>query len=216
MGLPDALRFWKTRIEVTDPDKTFRVGMIYGPSGCGKSSLIKAGLIPRLAKPVLSVYVESTAAETESRLLRGVHKTCPELPESLDLAGSLARLRQGRLLHPGQKVLLVLDQFEQWLFERRDAADTELLAALRQCDGEHTQAIVPRARRLLDGGDPVHERRSRSTWFPTGTSPPSTCSTRGTPGKSWRPSGELTAPYPRRRATYPGSRRRSSIKLSPG
>ena len=38
-GLPDGLRFWKARIEATDPDKTFRVGIIYGPSGCGKSSL---------------------------------------------------------------------------------------------------------------------------------------------------------------------------------
>jgi serine/threonine protein kinase len=54
-GLPDALRFWKTRIEATDPDKSFRVGMIYGPSGCGKSSLIRAGLLPCLAKLVLPV-----------------------------------------------------------------------------------------------------------------------------------------------------------------
>jgi hypothetical protein len=43
-GLPDSLRFWKTRIEETDPDNTFKVGLIYGPSGCGKSSLVKAGL----------------------------------------------------------------------------------------------------------------------------------------------------------------------------
>ena len=49
-GLPDSIRFWKTRIEQTDADKTFRVGLIYGPSGCGKSSLVKAGLLPRLAK----------------------------------------------------------------------------------------------------------------------------------------------------------------------
>ena len=37
-GLPESIRFWKLRIEETDPDKTFRVGLIYGPSGCGKSS----------------------------------------------------------------------------------------------------------------------------------------------------------------------------------
>ncbi len=47
-GLPDSLRFWKTRIEETDADQTFSVGLIYGPSGCGKSSLVKAGLLPRL------------------------------------------------------------------------------------------------------------------------------------------------------------------------
>jgi guanylate kinase len=40
--LPDSIRFWKTRIEEMDADKTFTVGLICGPSGCGKSSLVKA------------------------------------------------------------------------------------------------------------------------------------------------------------------------------
>ena len=48
----------------------------------------------------------------------------------------------GGVLRPGEKVLLVIDQFEQWLFARRDEPNTELVAALRQCDGEHVQAIV--------------------------------------------------------------------------
>src|SRR5207244_3406292 len=46
-GLPDSIRFWKGRIEETDADNTFAVGLIYGPSGCGKSSLVKPGLLPR-------------------------------------------------------------------------------------------------------------------------------------------------------------------------
>jgi predicted AAA+ superfamily ATPase len=54
-GLPDSLRFWKTRIEETDPDNTFKVGLIYGPSGCGKSSLVKAGLLPRLSEEEIAV-----------------------------------------------------------------------------------------------------------------------------------------------------------------
>ena len=49
-GLPDSIRFWKTRIEQTDPDETFSVGLIYGPSGCGKSSLVKAGLAPPVGR----------------------------------------------------------------------------------------------------------------------------------------------------------------------
>jgi hypothetical protein len=28
-GLPDSIRFWKTRIEEPDPDQTFRVGLIF-------------------------------------------------------------------------------------------------------------------------------------------------------------------------------------------
>jgi len=141
-GLPEGLRFWKTRIESSDPDTTFRVGLIYGPSGCGKSSLVKAGLLPRLGKHVLPVYTEATAEETETRLYRGLRKACPELPAGGTLVDALAALRRGHVLRPGQKVLLVLDQFEQWLFARRDEQNTELVAALRQCDGEHVQAVV--------------------------------------------------------------------------
>ena len=141
-GLPESLRFWKTRIETTDPDKTFKVGLIYGPSGCGKSSLVKAGLLPRLAKHVLTVYIEATAEETETRLLKGLRKVCPDLPTGLGLVDSLAAVRKGRILRSGQKVLLVLDQFEQWLHARRSEENTELVTALRQCDGEHVQAVV--------------------------------------------------------------------------
>jgi serine/threonine protein kinase len=141
-GLPDSVRFWKTRIEDTDPDQTFAVGMIYGPSGCGKSSLVQAGLLPRLAQQVAAVYVEATGQDTEVRLLKGLRRQVPELPGDLGLAGSLAALRQGRFLQPGRKVLLVLDQFEQWLHARRSDENPELVQALRQCDGGRVQGIV--------------------------------------------------------------------------
>jgi serine/threonine protein kinase/formylglycine-generating enzyme required for sulfatase activity len=141
-GLPESLRFWKTRIEASDPDDTFRVGLIYGPSGCGKSSLVKAGLLPRLDKNVLSVYIEATAGQTEARLLRGVRKACPDLSAELGLVESLAALRRGSTLRPYQKILLVLDQFEQWLFAAPREQPSELVAALRQCDGTRVQAVV--------------------------------------------------------------------------
>jgi hypothetical protein len=70
-GLPESVHFWKVRIEELDPDKTFRVGYIFGPSGCGKSSLVKAGLLPRLSKSIVPIYIEATGEETEARLLRG-------------------------------------------------------------------------------------------------------------------------------------------------
>jgi serine/threonine protein kinase len=141
-GLPESLRFWKTRIETADPDEAFRVALIYGPSGCGKSSLVKAGLLPRLAKTILPVYIEATADQTEARLARGLRKVCPDLPAERTLVDTMAMLRRGRALGSGQKVLLVLDQFEQWLFAKRGEPNPELVAALRQCDGEHIQAIV--------------------------------------------------------------------------
>jgi hypothetical protein len=140
--LPDSIRFWKRKCEQIDPDLTFKVGLIYGPSGCGKSSLVKAGLLPRLSKHVLPVYVEATPEETEARLLKGLRKACPELFPGSGLVESLASLRQGRILPAGGKLLLILDQFEQWLHSNRGEENTELVAALRHCDGEHVQALV--------------------------------------------------------------------------
>jgi eukaryotic-like serine/threonine-protein kinase len=141
-GLPDSIRFWKTRIEETDPDKTFSVGLIYGPSGCGKSSLVKAGLLPHLSEDVITVYVESTADETESRLLKGLRRPCPGLTDNLSLKDTLAALRQGQGITVGKKLLIVLDQFEQWLHSRKEYDNSELVQAIRQCDGEHVQCIV--------------------------------------------------------------------------
>jgi serine/threonine protein kinase/formylglycine-generating enzyme required for sulfatase activity len=141
-GMPESIRFWKKGIETTDADNTFPVGLIYGPSGCGKSSLVKAGLLPRLARSVTAVYVEATGEETEARLLKGLRRQLPDLPSTLTLVESLSALRRGRYLEAGQKVLLVLDQFEQWLHARHSAENTELVQALRQCDGGLVQCVL--------------------------------------------------------------------------
>jgi formylglycine-generating enzyme required for sulfatase activity len=140
-GLPESIRFWKHRIECRD-DPSFTVGVIYGPSGCGKSSLVKAGLLPRLARRVVSVYLEATPHDTEARILSGLRKKLPGLDTGLDLTQSITALRQGRGLSADQKVVLVIDQFEQWLHARRQERETELAAALRQYDGENVQCVV--------------------------------------------------------------------------
>jgi serine/threonine protein kinase len=141
-GLPDNLRFWKTRIEETDAEKTFSVGLICGPSGCGKSSLMKAGLLPRLSEDVVAVYVEAAAEETETRLLNGLAKRCALQPDSLSLKATVAALRRGQGIPAGKKVVIILDQFEQWLHARKEEQNTELVQALRQCDGSRVQCIV--------------------------------------------------------------------------
>jgi len=164
-GLPESIRFWKGRIEETDPDETFAVGLLYGPSGCGKTSLVKAGLLPRLAPHVLAVYVEATPDDTEARLLKALRKVCgagipasesgaieagatpgPQAaggtPTPQELVEIIAALRHGHSLKRGQKVLIVLDQFEQWLHSHPDQQGTELVRALRQCDGAHVQCLL--------------------------------------------------------------------------
>ncbi len=138
-GLPEGLSFWLRRLDETDAaGRPFPVGLIYGPSGCGKSSLVKAGLLPRLGERVRAVYVEATAQDTEARLLNGLRTACPELGAAGRLADTLAWWRR----HGSRKVVLVLDQFEQWLHARHEFAGTDLVAALRQCDGTRVQAVV--------------------------------------------------------------------------
>ncbi len=140
-GLPEQLRFWKQRIEQLDTHEPFRVGLIYGPSGCGKSSLMKAGLLPRLSKTIWSIYVEATPDDTEARLLRSVRKQIPDADGST-LAEVLETIRRRRLVPSGGRLLLVLDQFEQWLYSEPDYHAASLTDALRQCDGATIQAIV--------------------------------------------------------------------------
>lgn len=137
-GLPESIAFWKERIEQRDPDQTFTVGLLYGPSGCGKSSLVKAGLIPNLSSEVIAICVEATPEETESRLLRQLQKRIPDLPTELGLVETAERIRRSE----GPKVVLIVDQFEQWLYSHRVDQEGDLVRALRQCDGGRLQAVL--------------------------------------------------------------------------
>ncbi len=144
-GLPEGVRFWKHRIEADD-EPAFTVGVLYGPSGCGKSSLVKAGLLPRLADSITPLFIEATAGDTEARLRKGLLKQCADLPADSDLPRMIVALRQQSAPVDGKtsakKLLIVIDQFEQWLHAHRNEQDSELARALRQCDGQQVQCIL--------------------------------------------------------------------------
>lgn len=137
-GLPESVAFWKSRLEQRDADQTFAVGLIYGPSGCGKSSLVKAGLLPSLSADIISVYIEATPDETEIRIRRALRKRIPELKDRQDLVEILAELRRTSRA----KIVVIIDQFEQWLHAHRNEKDAELTRALLQCDGARVQAVL--------------------------------------------------------------------------
>lgn len=139
-GLPEAIRFWKLRLEATDTETTLQVGVVYGPSGCGKSSLIRAGLLPRLANHVLPIYLEATPEGTEKDLHRLTMQRFPDFAPEQDLSVVLRRLRSDGPL-ARRKLLIVLDQFEQWL-HGNPASQDRLADALRHCDGEHIQCLL--------------------------------------------------------------------------
>jgi eukaryotic-like serine/threonine-protein kinase len=141
-GLPEAIRSWKRRIEERDPERTFSVGLLYGPSGSGKSSLVKAGILPRLSRQVRAVYVEACPGGTETGIRAALHREFPDLSQLAELDLLTSALRERGAGHRGSKVLLVVDQFEQWLESNRENVDGELVGALRQCDGIGLQALL--------------------------------------------------------------------------
>ncbi len=76
------------------------------------------------------------------RLLRNLRRQLPDLNDQLGLVEVLAALRRGQCLAPGEKVLLVIDQFEQWLHGHGGEIEAELIQALRQCDAVRVQCLV--------------------------------------------------------------------------
>jgi serine/threonine protein kinase len=141
-GLPEAIRAWKRRIEDRDPARTFSVGLLYGPSGSGKSSLVRAGIMPRLSRQVRAIYVEASPGGTEAGIQAALLREFPDLPAHSELDLTLAAVRERATGQKGPKVLLVLDQFEQWLQSHPDQPDGELIRALRQCDGLKLQTLL--------------------------------------------------------------------------
>ena len=142
-GLPESLSHWQRWVKHSeDLPELHRIGVIAGPSGCGKSSLIRAGLIPLLDKTVSSLIIEATVDRTETQLSSALDSRFPVLASEATLTDKLAAIRRGQGLPAGRKLLIVIDQFEQWLHSVHEREHPELIRALRQCDGQRIQCIV--------------------------------------------------------------------------
>ncbi len=141
-GVPEVIGFWVTRILSRTPTEAFPVGVLLGPSGSGKTSLMRAGILPLVRDQIVSIYVEAKPYLLEENLLKQIHRAIPSLEPSDSLRETLARVRRHNLHRQGQKLVLIIDQFEQWLNHHRDSQSTALHEALRQCDGVHVQAIL--------------------------------------------------------------------------
>jgi serine/threonine protein kinase len=141
-GLPECLSHWKRWVSVRDDVSDLqRVGVISGPTGCGKSSLVRAGLVPLLSSDIVTIVLEATADLTEKQLLAALERHCSNL-SSNTLPETLAEIRRGGGIGSDRSVLIVLDQFEQWLHAHTDPTDTELVRSIRQCDGVRVQCVV--------------------------------------------------------------------------
>lgn len=141
-GMPTSISFWLDRIANVDPSKAIPVGIIYGRSGCGKSSLIRAGVLPRLSRDTIPVYADCTDVGTERRIIEAVDVKCSDSAGDMDIMKRFVAIRESSRKKRNRKVLVILDQFEQWLHGRTDIAREQLTLALRQCDGVNLQVLL--------------------------------------------------------------------------
>ncbi len=141
-GLPKVIRFWKRHIEETDAGRSFHVGVLRGPNGGGKTSLIRAGLLPRLAEHVTPLYIVATGRHTEAALTTRLHERFGSISDNLELAELLTEVKRKIAERPDAKVLVVLDQFEQWLHANHELKDSALVNALQLCDGHRVQCLL--------------------------------------------------------------------------
>lgn len=143
-GMPETIVFWQQRLRAgaNSPNQGFTVGLIYGPSGCGKTSFVCAGLLPRVKEEFEIIYLECDARHTESKLSRQLNQKIPELGSVELLEDKLRRLRLDTDLLHSKRLLLVMDQFEQWLRPPRQLQREALVEALRQLDGEKLSCLI--------------------------------------------------------------------------
>ena len=141
-GFPQVLRFWKRLVEERGGKKSFRVGVVHGSNGSGKTSLIRAGLLPRLAENVTPICVVATGRHTEAALAARLRDGFGSPTADLELVEQLADVKRQLAEQPDRKLLLVLDQFEQWLHANHELENSVLCHALQLCDGQHIHCLL--------------------------------------------------------------------------
>lgn len=141
-GIPQSLRFLLSRLGSEQQVDSIPIMVIYGPSGSGKSSLIRAGLIPRLPSSVIPIYIDCTTENLCHTIRERLHREFVDMRSVSSLPELIRQIRQGNFLRSQDKLLLVLDQFEQWLSRPEALEPNELTEALRQCEANRIQVVL--------------------------------------------------------------------------
>jgi WD40 repeat protein len=137
---------------------------VVGPSGCGKSSLIRAGVLPRIAEEKYWLPVEPIVPGTDplGGLVRAVATVTRKrhIPfDATSLRSNLERdglnaVATDLLVAAGAdsqcKLLIVIDQYEELLTQTAEEQRAEFVAVLRPTLGGPVQALATLRPEFLD------------------------------------------------------------------
>lgn len=145
-AIPEIVQHWKQFFESESPVGS--VGVLLGASGSGKSSLFRAGIGPLLYRTssgrfIETIYIQATAKDFEKKLLATTRSHLNI--ESLEKHDRLDDFMQDYFALPSsqkRKLLIVIDQFEQWLLFWNKQPDAELVKTLKQNRGALVQYML--------------------------------------------------------------------------
>ncbi len=95
-GLPESIRFWKTRIEETDADRHLLGGPDLRAIGLRQVVAGESRSAAAIGEARLGGLCRGDGEETEARLAQGLAQAVPDLPANLGLVETLAALRRGQ------------------------------------------------------------------------------------------------------------------------
>ena len=156
-------------------DEPHPMVVVLGASGTGKSSLVKAGLLPRLADD--PAFLVLPVMRPGNYPLKALARICT----GLDLAGEVKALHQQfkeneqslalligawQKTHPTTKLLLVIDQAEELITQARTQADSKQFQQLvKLAMAEHGRYFRVVATLRLDFEAQFQEAELRDAWM---------------------------------------------------
>lgn len=143
-GIPLSVLQWKNKLEYPTDYEGEReaVHYLYGPSGAGKSSFVQAALIPQFSDQTEVLWLRASRNHLE-RDLQDLLQQRYDLREP-SLSKSLILLRKRPHKRDFKRLVIVVDQFEQWLTSK-SRYDSDLVDALAHACAEIQWLFVTRS-----------------------------------------------------------------------
>ena len=144
--IPDSVQHWKHFLESDAP--TNSVGVLFGVSGSGKSSFFRAGVKPLLrytsaGRIIDTIYLSASTRNYEKRILTAIKNHYPaiEIGDTENLVDCIDRYQESESSSK-RKLIIILDQFEQWLQGWNKQEKGDLIEAVKRSRAEMIQFVL--------------------------------------------------------------------------